>query len=247
MIKTIPTTTFLLTYLFICGSLYLIGYWSTFDVDIFSLISVYDIPKNFVYPLMLSQAVYIVNMITGQYLIQNIFLEKKEDTDNFIEIKKSWSEKKQRIISAFSSISFWVALTIVVLPFVFENAHKNTFYWFIISTMLSYFLLFKFVNNSYVKIKIQNNLLRFYIGHFLTFFPIACFSSGKILSLDIYHNKKVSFFDVIDNRNNSQINDIKCLKFLGFVSDKYIYSTIDNQQVFILSKEACSGIVVSKN
>lgn len=247
MIKTIPTTTFLLTYLFICGSLYLIGFWSTFDVDIFSLISVYDIPKNFVYPLMLSQAAYILNMITGQYLYQNHFLAKNEDKDNFIEIKENWSEKKQRIIGFFSSISFWIMFIVLLLPLIIENAYRNTLYWFIISTLLSYFLLFKFVNNSFVKIKIQNNLLRFYLGHFLTFFPIACFSSGKISSLNIYDNKQIIFFDVIDNTNKPQINDIKCLKFLGFVSDKYIYSTIDNQQVFILSKESCSGIVISKN
>lgn len=247
MIKNLPITTLLLTYLFICGSLYLIGFWSTFDVDIFSLISLYDIPKNFVYPLMLSQVAYVVNMITGQYFYQHAFMNTKEDNDNFITLNKDWPEKKYKIIGIFTSISLWVTMVVLFLPFLFEKPYQNIRYWTFLSIILSYFLMYKFVTYSVVKSYLKNNFLRFYVGHFLTFFPIACFTSGKVSSLDIYNNKNIKYFDVIDSKNQTQINNVDCLKFLGFVSDKYIYSTLNNQNVFILSKESCDGIVVSKN
>ncbi|MCG9791215.1 hypothetical protein [Flavobacterium algicola] len=247
MTKNIPITTLLLTYLFICGSLYLIGFWSTFDVDVFSLISLYDIPKNFVYPLMLSQVFYVLNMITGQYIHQISFFDGDENNDNFIEIKEEWSTNKQKILGVITSINLWVTLFVGGIQFFFDKPFQNPVYWTLISIVLSYYLFYKFFNYTPVKVYLKNVYLRYYIGHFITFFPIACFSSGKVNSLKIYNNSENKYFDVINSKNQTQINDKKCLKFLGFVSDKYIYSTINNQQIYILSKESCDGIVISKN
>ncbi len=248
LIKYIPISTILLTYLFICGSLYLIGFWSTFDINVFSFISIYDIPKNFVYPLMISQAYFVVNMITGQYILHSSFLNNdSKDIDFFIEINEEWPHKKKVLIGALTLIPIWIIVITGLLSIFIENHEKNILYWSIVSLIFSYYLLYRFVNFPYIKSKITNVLLRFFIGHFLTFFPIACFSNGKIESLKIYLNQKKEYFDIINSKNKPQINDPNCLKFLGFVSDKYIYSTLDNHKIFILNKEECNGIEITKN
>jgi hypothetical protein len=248
IIKYIPISTILLTYLFVCGSLYLIGFWSTFDINVFSFISIYDIPKNFVYPLMISQAYFVVNMVTGQYILHSSYLNNdSENIDFFVDINEEWSHKKKVLIGAISSIPLWIILVTGLLSIFIENHTKSEFYWTIVCLIFSYYLLYRFVNLPFVKSKISNVLLRYYIGHFLTFFPIACFSNGKTDSLKIYLNQEKQYFDIIDTKNKTQINDPNCLKFLGFVSDKYIYSSLDNHKIYILNKEECNGIEIIKN
>ncbi|MBD0724597.1 hypothetical protein B6A10_05345 [Flavobacterium sp. L1I52] len=248
IIKFFPVTTILLTYLFVCGSLYLIGFWSIFNIDAFSLISLYDIPKNFVYPLMISQGTYFINMLLGQSLHQLSFINQENNTENFIKINENWSPKKKKIIIFLTLKDLWPIIIIFSLPLIISNHEKNILYWSISSLILSYFLLYKFVNFSSVKLYIPNIYIRFYLGHFLTFFPISCFSVGKIESLKIYHNKKeIRYFDIISKDNKTQINDPKCLKFIGFISDKVIYSTLDNQKTFILNKDSSDGFQLSNN
>lgn len=64
ILKKIPTTTILLTYLFICGVLYIIGFWSLFNIDISNLVTITDIPKSFVFPFVISQGLFLFNMLT---------------------------------------------------------------------------------------------------------------------------------------------------------------------------------------
>ncbi len=197
---------------------------------------------------MISQAYFVVNMITGQYVLHSSYLNNEiENKDFFVEIKEDWSHKKKVFISVISSIPLWIMLVTGLLSIFIENHSQSIYYWEIVCLIFSYYLLYRFVNFPFVKSKISNVLLRYYIGHFLTFFPIACFSNGKIESLKIYLNKQKQYFDIVDSKNKTQINDPNCLKFLGFVSDKYIYSSLDNNKIYILNKEECSGIEIIKN
>ncbi|MFC6877682.1 hypothetical protein ACFQFB_11205 [Flavobacterium myungsuense] len=134
-----------MTYLFVCGSLYLIGFWSTFDINVFSLISIYDIPKNFVYPLMISQAYFVVNMITGQYFLHSYLNNDSENKDFFVEINEDWSHKKKVFISIISSIPLWIILVTGLLSIFIENHSQSIFYWEIVCLIFSYYLLTRWV------------------------------------------------------------------------------------------------------
>lgn len=239
ILKNIPIATILLTYLFICGSLYLIGFWSTFNVDVFSLISLYDIPKNFVFPLLVTQSLFLVNALSSNL----IDLEAdRVSVDNLIPIKSTWPKWKRVILTLFTSTRLVLATVLISLTHLYDDFLKNPQYWTLTSAIIAYFLLFKFINHSNAKEYIKSGLLRYYIGHLIIFFPIASFSTGKILSLNIYNNDKPTIIEVkVENK-------LQKLKFLGFISDTYIYSSKDNKIIYIQEKFSDSKIklIISK-
>lgn len=119
-LKNIPVTTILLTYLFICGILYLIGFWSTFNIDVFSLISIYDIPKNFAFPLLVSQGFFALYAVTGNIINLN---DDREDIGQFIVIKKEWNPNKRILLSFLTSINLWV-ISIIFLMIIYLPDYK---------------------------------------------------------------------------------------------------------------------------
>ena len=239
IIKTVPITTLLLTYLFMCGVLYLIGFWGTFNIDAFNLITVYDIPKSFVFPFLISQAFFFANFITGS--IAN-FDDDREDQRFLITIDKKLPLIKKIPLAFLTSINMWVIYIFTFSIFIFKDPFHNTLYWTIVSLTTSYYLLYKFVNIPEYKDLIKSEVLRLYLAHILIFFPISCFSTGKIISLRIYENKEIRKIKIYSTNNNSATSDTTSFKFLGFISDNFIYSSMDNKKTYILNKNSVDGI-----
>src|SRR6186713_2806307 len=193
--KSVPATTVLLVYLFVCGVLFLIGFWSTFRINIFSLIDVFDIPKHFVFPLMISHFFFIINLITGTITT----IEDKGKGFLFIRRFRLWWIKWQEGIPAFPSyLGAGIGLFILLLWFSIPEAELNPLCWAISSIVVAYYLLFLFVRSTYVKTVLTTSLFRFFVGHFLIFFPISCFTIGKELSIDIYMNYDIQYVNVIE-------------------------------------------------
>lgn len=242
--KNLPIATILLIYLFVCGVLYLFGFWNTFDVDIFSLISTSDIPKNFAFPLLLSQGFFFLNSVTGG--ISNIFDDDREDKQHFITIKPEWGSFKRFSLGLLTRMDVWVLLTIALMTEYLTDYKNNEIFWSLTALIIAYYLLYKFVNLDILKNKIKSPLFRYFIAHFVVFFPISCFSIGKVTSLRIFHNEENKYITVINNKSLTYVKDTTRIKLLGFVSDRIIYSTLDNKKTYILNKESCDGIILSK-
>ncbi|MET3128333.1 hypothetical protein ABID42_003452 [Arcicella rosea] len=242
-LKNIPLTTILLTYLFVCGILYLIGYWSTFDIDVFSLISIYDIPKSFAFPLLISQGFFVLNVITGNTINLN---DDREDISHFITLKKEWGNFKRIPLGMLTSINLWLTAILCGMIVYIPNYKENEIFWIISSFVVAYYLLHRFINHGIVKNKIKNRVARYFVGHFLIFFPISCLSTGKLTSLKILHNRESKYVSIVNIKSAVITSDTTRLKLLGFISDRIIYSTLDNKKIFIINKESCDGIILTK-
>ena len=241
IIKSIPITTLLLTYLFMCGVLYLIGFWGTFNIDAFNLISVYDIPKSFVFPFIISQALFFANFMIGSI---TSFEDDRKERRFFVTINEDISLLKKLFIVMFTSIRLWV-LYIFTFSFIFiSDPMHNTLYWVLVSMTTAYYLLHQFVNIQEYKDLIKLRTLRTYIAHILIFFPISCFSTGKISSLRIYNNKEIKRIKMYNATNSPAASDTTSFKFLGFISDNFVYSTLDNKKTYILNKNSVDGIIL---
>jgi hypothetical protein len=123
---------------------------------------------------------------------------------------------------------------------------NNGLFWTISSVTIAYYLLHKFVNLNIVKSKISSHIVRYFIGHFVIFFPISCLSTGKVTSLRIFHNSDNKYISIVNIKSASVKPDTTRLKLLGFISDRIIYSTLDNKKTFILNKDSCDGIILTK-
>ena len=69
-------TTVVIVYLFVCGGLYIIGYWGEFFLDITPFISIADIPKSFILPFKNSGLVLILLIHSTLYAITFTFFYK---------------------------------------------------------------------------------------------------------------------------------------------------------------------------
>ena len=242
--KNLPIATILLIYLFVCGILYLLGFWETFNIDIFSLISTSDIPKNFAFPLLVTQGLFFLNFITGG--MSNIIDDNREDKEHFITIKPEWGIFKKLLLGLLTKIDIWVILTIALMMKFLPDYKKNEIFWSFTSIIIAYYLMHKFVNLDILKSKIQSSFFRYLLAHFVVFFPISCFSIGKVTSLRILYNADNTYITIINNKSNPIMKDTARLKLLGFISDRVIYSTLDNKKTYILNKESCDGVILTK-
>jgi len=244
ILKVIPISTLVLVYLFVCGVLYLIGFWSTFSVNVFSLISIYDIPKNFVFPLLISQGFFVITFITGGIANLN---DDREDIRHFVTINPNWSLKKTLIIGVLSLIDLWLIIFTSVLYFVFKRDQTIAIFWSLSSITVAYYLLHQFVNIKELKEIIKSKTVRAYVGHVLIFLPISCFSIGKVTSLQIYNNEENKYVRLITTIPSLESEANTQYKFLGYVSEQVIISSFDNKHIFIYNKTDVNGIeLISK-
>lgn len=237
--KVIPVSTLIVIYLFICGILYLIGFWGTFKFDVFSFISIYDVPKNFVFPLLVSQGFFVLTLITGG--ISNLN-DDRESIRNFVSIKQEWSLQKKLLIGILTAIKLWLIALVMGLYYLKIKFGADVMFWSISTILISYYLIHQFVNIKMLKENILSKTVRSYIAHALIFFPLSCFSIGKITSLEIYNNQHYKLVKYID-MNSSLVTDSNIqIKFLGYISDFWVTSSLDNEHIYIYNKSAMSGI-----
>lgn len=241
-LNNIPIAILLLIYLFVCGILYLIGFWSTFDVDVFSLISIYDIPKSFAFPLLVTQGFFVLNIISGNIIHFN---DDRDDKTKFVSIKPEWGTFR-KVLCNLTTINLVIAAAISLMATTIPDHLNSQVFWSISSLLTAYYFLHKFVNLEIVKNNFNNKLVRFFIGHFLIFLPISCFSTGKLSSLSIRQNSDIKYIKIISTKNASIDTDTTSFKLLGFISDKILYGTLDNKKIYILNKDSYEAVILTK-
>jgi hypothetical protein len=244
-LKTIPITTLIIIYLFSCGLLYLIGFWTTFDIDIFNLISIYDIPKSFLLPFVLSNGLYVLgltfNMIPS-------FTDNRKKINSFFVGKETWPNNANKIIIAITNIDFVLYMFILIWYAFTFNPLNNYLFWIISGYLIAFRITHRLVNSDLIIRKIPNIIFRSYIANLIVFIPISCFIIGKVSSLQIYRNSKIKTIEIVPISKNIQKSENSCsLKLLGFISDKIIISEIDNSKIYIYNMDSLSEIVINNN
>lgn len=243
ILNKIPFATLIIIYLFLCGLMYLTSFWSTFDIDVFNLISIYDIPKSFVFPFLITHGFLIINILTGSITALDDDVPYRK---TFVEIKDYWGTGKKTILAFLTTIDFTVIIINTLLISIIKNPFYNILYWVIISLVITMYLQYRFCNLPIIKETFKAPLLRGYIGYIIVFLPISCFSTGKILSLRVYNNEKIVTMEIIKSKDEDMLADTIEVKLLGFISENYLYSTIDNKRTYILNRNAVDGIVLEK-
>jgi len=202
-----------LGYLFLCGTLYLIGFWTTFDFDITTYVDILDVPKSFIFPLAaatgLSAFSFFYQILLKIHPLDDPDLSPKKPDKMFVllsKFKTGW----------YVTISFFVLLTIYFFS-------KEAFYAFSSVFLCLFFIkeVSKFLNASGVK----NAYIRWLTIIVICFLPPLSFSIGKLESLDIYKNRnyyKVSSVDYITT-NGGKLEEVD-LKLIGKLGS-YIFLT----------------------
>lgn len=242
-IKTVPITTLILIYLFSCGLLYLIGFWTTFDIDVFNLISIYDIPKSFLFPFVISNGFYLLSLTFK--MIPNL-TDTSGNINSFISEKGTWSYRKNKIITSLTNIDLLLYLSIYTWYNLIEKPLFNMAFWILSGYLISYRLTYKLVNSELIVGKITNTTIRMYLANLCIFIPISCFVIGKVKSLTIYNNSNIKTIAIDPINSQVQKSEKSCsLKLLGFISDNIIVSEIDNSKVYIYKQGNVNKLIIN--
>lgn len=251
LIEKLPLTTILLAYFFICGGLYLIGFWTTFGVDITPFVSLTDIPKSFILPFVLSQGFFLFNLLTN-FLSSTIQKDEEQTEVAPAPQRKLW----QRRLLIFISIDMLFIYAVFAISRFYWSYNQNGLFWWLSTLTIGFYVSYKFVTNSFVKQYIPYFTLRLYAANVVCLLPFFCFSTGKVLSLSIYHNSDIKYVSISNEQSQSANADStsfardsssSSLKFLGFLGDKLIASSLDNEKIVFLNQSAFDEVVLSKN
>ena len=64
LLKDLSLTTLVVFYFFFCGGVYLYSFWSTFNFDPSDLITLTDVPKSFIYPLVKAYSITFIIILS---------------------------------------------------------------------------------------------------------------------------------------------------------------------------------------
>ena len=220
--KILPITSIIVTYLFICGGLNLLGYWGTFNFDPFPLIQIWDIQKNAIFPFLMSNGLGL--------FVAFCFLFINSPTVPFkLQERGDWAKL----------LSFAAFLTATIIFAVTKDSFAyNLKYWTLTSLFIGVFMAIEIAYSTLIIRITKNSAFRIALGIVISMSPILSFVLGKKMAIGIHENKIIKIVIIRNKETKSIMNDTISLKLLGFLGDKFIVSSFDNDKIFVLNQSA---------
>ena len=253
--KSVTLVTGVLIYFYLSGGLYLIGYWSSFNLDISNFITLSDIPKNFVFPFIITNAFYFVVIFVNsmtQKVINDITTQKRELRKMQSQLEavkggeinklKKVKEHPNLFVYLIKDINLWIIWLFYFAVKFYKDYSHTILYWGISILLFSTFLIIKLTTEKFFDRFFKEGFGGRYAKYFLFLFPIVCFGTGKYLSLNIYNNQDIRAIKAITNKSSQPIIDSTAFKLLGFLGDKAIISSLDNKKMIVLNQNAYEGL-----
>ncbi len=241
--KHLPITTLFLTYLFVCGSLYIAGFWTTFDIEITNFLSISEIPKSFILPFILSNGLTFFQMLIN-FIASPIFPDENEES-NKTEIEKSTLKTKiLNILNIFIHLDMIFSYFMIGIIILYYNHKTEVLFWSLSTIIFGILIAMKIGRYDKIKELIPKRNIRIYTIQILVFIPIVSFSTGKINSLNIYNNDKITFIEII--KDNKIVVSKKPNKLIGFIGEKIIISDLKNEKVKIINQTSYNEVQLTK-
>lgn len=209
-------------YLIVCGGLYHLSFWDTFDINGLTLISSTDILKDSLYQLL--DFNYILYF--GYFIVVFFGLV-------FFSADKNWSFIK---LSAFLGFISPFAFLYCILKYekIFIAIPKpimlGVFFIFLSGFSFTYL-------TNYIKIDIKS--VNYYIKFPLFILPLLAFLAGKDSSQKIFNNQEYLY-------TTSEYSDsiIDTLKLIAKTNSYHIFTDLKNSQLKIINNNSIDTIIL---
>jgi hypothetical protein len=228
LLTHISITTLLLFFLFFCGTLYIISYWTTFNFDITNYIELFDIPKSFVFPLATGLGVSFLSLI-AQALINAGAPPEKTESRNL----KSNDPLRFGNRRGFNSNR--IAVLLVVVCMLLYDPYQE---WIVITIGLtvSFWGVSNFNRHPRIKSLIVNDKLRLMASVLIVFVPIYSVCKGKLDSIAVWKNR--NYYVVVDVQYTDETQGIKEAigkKLLGKLGNSLIVTDSSNLNISVVA------------
>lgn len=237
----ISATTLILIYLFSCGTIYLVAYWSTFNFDITNYIDFLDIPKSFVFPLATGIGISFIS-----FLIQGVArsfdkIEKDEKINAELLPKIKELPTKTLLFRIINDFDFWTILVLFIC-LIFYKPQREWVYA-ILSITLIISGVVKFIRHPKIITFLPNFGLRLFFAILIFFIPIFSFTTGKLNAIKILNNQEYFKVSNITYSEPSVSNqNIVNSKLLGKLGTNLFVSDSVNSEIIILNLETVKSI-----
>ncbi len=240
LISKISVTTFLLFYLFFCGTLYLIAYWSTFDFDITNYIELLDIPKSFVYPLVTGIGVfYIIIFIQAFFRLEKSFAG---DDERKPELQKNDKElsNEPKLVRLLTDYHTWTAITLFICAIFYQPTRE----WVLVLVCFTIivFSITKLINHDVIIKYIPGSGIRLLFAILLIVVPVFSFLRGKLNAIEIWSNEKYFTIKRLTFADESITNNFISKKLLGKLGSNLFLSDSLNTTIIILNTDRIQAI-----
>jgi hypothetical protein len=239
LLNKLPFTTGIVVYFFLCGGLYLIGFWTTFEIDVTNFISITDIPKAFVLPLVVGAGFSLLNIF-----LNSVISRYSRDREQDPVVEERPKSIGRYLLRRLISLDFFIVITIAVALLVVTTNNLVAGYWLFFGFLIAILLQFKFIDSSAVKAVLKSSDLRLIVSQVLIFIPIACFVIGKGLSLKVLNNEKPFIYK--ETRVGTACTSNEKLKLVGFLGDKIVLSSMDNKKIIFVSHTSKEEFIILK-
>jgi hypothetical protein len=224
ILSHVSVTTLLLAFLFFCGTLYIISYWSTFNFDITNYIELFDIPKSFVFPLATGLGVALLSLVVQGML-------------NVSKAQHNAAPKSGiRILKKFRWVnSNSVTFLAIIICMLFYDPYSE---WIVIAggMTLCIWSFRKMYKSHYVVTLIPYQRARFFFAVLITFIPVYSVCMGKLNSIAVWKNRNYySVAHIVYEDPTFKENRIIGKKLLGKIGSFIIVTDSTNASITVLS------------
>lgn len=230
ILSQVSVTTLLLVFLFFCGTLYIISYWSTFKFDITNYIELLDIPKTFVFPLATGLGVAFLSL-----LAQAVISISADEHPQPLVVRNITSRFERKWSWLNSNLLTLVSLVSCML---FYQPYRE---WIVI---LAGFTLIgwgfrKMNRNDYIIKLIPYKRARFFFSVLITFVPVYSVCKGKLDAIAVWKNTHVYYVADIAYMDGfvPTKNEIVGKKLLGKLGGCVVITDSANANITVLNLE----------
>ncbi|HXD92326.1 MAG TPA: hypothetical protein VNX01_03895 [Bacteroidia bacterium] len=197
----------ILPYIIICGGIYHMAFWSTFNLNGLSFISATEVVKSAAYPIL---SIFFALII--QIAVINFLIPFRSRGGEIIVMKRS----NIKIIIIFLALFITGALIFYCMKWL-----KDPSTYILVAGFIFLFVSAFVANNDFLADQFENENLRRFVIDLIIIMPIISWFGGLYQSSVIYQNRTYTY-TTQHNKNvttNLTMNS-DTLKFLGNTDDK---------------------------
>ena len=228
-LKNIPL--FLIPYLTLCGALYHLTYWDTFNLNGLAVISLSDIIKSSVSPVFTILFTVVYNLT-----IQNLILPSNADP-------KSNALPKNRVSNIILLVSYVIAsLLVAIIFYLIKYKSPDRLVWFGLLNAL--FPSIYLINNGFLKGQFISERARRLAIDLIVFIPVVAYYTGKYKSELIYQNLQYKYSINADLDNNIiRSTSSDTLKFIGNTEKHFVFTDLSNSKIFFIKSDNVDTLI----
>lgn len=221
-LKQFPLLSFVVPYALVTSLLYLFGYWSSFQINILEYVSLPDVIKLAIYPLVIGALISLVG-----FYVQVTMTFTADPEKAFILVP-----------SKFARWLNWVILLLIFGIVLF----KRTGSWYVTAGfLLASLVSFNFVGSDKLKNYIPHPSARKVILFSVSVILFTSYGRGKenadlILSGKRYKTVSTSVFKEKGSVNfddKKLLEGLDKLKYVGTAGDYFFFISMDNSRTFV--------------